>query len=168
MYSFARCANVATCRTARRCGLADRHPDTEITPILSCDEAGSTSTLGLSNELDCPYRPSTKSAEIRRGAEPLPELQESIAADALAVEKRMKDKQLGNADHPGSVPYLLRLPAVLRTTGLGRSTLYRLISERAFPPPVKLARRAVAWRQEEVQRWASARVPAAHRQGSGG
>ena len=79
----------------------------------------------------------------------------------------MKDKQLGNADHPGSVPYLLRLPAVLRTTGLGRSTLYRLISERAFPPPVKLARRAVAWRQEEVQRWASARAPAAHRQGSG-
>lgn len=79
----------------------------------------------------------------------------------------MKDKQLGNADHPGSVPYLLRLPAVLRTTGLGRSTLYRLISERAFPSPVKLSRRAVGWRQEEVQRWASARTPAAHRQGSG-
>jgi len=79
----------------------------------------------------------------------------------------MKDKQLGTADHPEPVPYLLRLPAVLRTTGLGRSTLYRLISERAFPPPVKLARRAVAWRQEEVHRWASARAPAAHRQGSG-
>lgn len=80
----------------------------------------------------------------------------------------MKDKQLGNADHAGSVPYLLRLPAVLRTTGLGRSTLYRLISEQAFPPPVKLASRAVAWRREEVQRWASASAPAAHRQGSGG
>ena len=77
----------------------------------------------------------------------------------------MKDKQLGNFDHLGSVPYLLRLPAVLRTTGLGRSTLYRLISERAFPPPVKLAKRAVAWRQEEVQQWAGARAPAAHRQG---
>ena len=79
----------------------------------------------------------------------------------------MKDKQLDSADHPGSVPYLLRLPAVLRTTGLGRSTLYRLISERAFPPPVKLARRAVAWRQDEVQKWASARAPAAHRQDPG-
>jgi prophage regulatory protein len=79
----------------------------------------------------------------------------------------MKDKQLVNADQPASLPYLLRLPAVLRTTGLGRSTLYKLIAERAFPPPVKLARRAVAWRQEEVQRWASARVPAADRQGSG-
>lgn len=79
----------------------------------------------------------------------------------------MKDKQLSNADPLGSVPYLLRLPAVLRTTGLGRSTLYRLISERAFPPPVKLAKRAVAWRQEEVQRWASARAPAAHGQRSG-
>ena len=62
----------------------------------------------------------------------------------------MKDKQLGSADDLGSVPYLLRLPAVLRLTGLGRSTLYRLISEGAFPPPVKLAKRASAWRQEEV------------------
>ncbi len=79
----------------------------------------------------------------------------------------MKDKQLGNADQHGHAPYLLRLPAVLRTTGLGRSTLYRLISERAFPPPVKLARRAVAWRQEEVQQWASARTPVAHRPSSG-
>jgi prophage regulatory protein len=87
--------------------------------------------------------------------------------DPSTAERPMKDKQLGNFDHLGSVPYLLRLPAVLRTTGLGRSTLYRLISERAFPPPVKLARRAVAWRQEEVQRWASARAPAAHRQRTG-
>ena len=79
----------------------------------------------------------------------------------------MKDRQLGNADLPGTVPYLLRLPAVLRATGLGRSTLYKLISERAFPPPVKLAKRAVAWRQEEVQRWASARLPEVHRQRSG-
>ena len=79
----------------------------------------------------------------------------------------MKDKQLGSADHHGSVPYLLRLPAVLRTTGLGRSTLYRLISEGAFPPPVKLAKRASAWRQPEVQRWVNACAPAAHRQGLG-
>lgn len=80
------------------------------------------------------------------------------------LEKHMNDKQLGNTEHLGSVPYLLRLPAVLRTTGLGRSTLYRLISEQAFPPPVKLAKRAVAWRQEEVQRWAKARVPTAQGQ----
>jgi prophage regulatory protein len=79
----------------------------------------------------------------------------------------MKDKQLDNADQPESLPYLLRLPAVLRTTGLGRSTLYKLISERSFPPPVKLAKRAVAWRREEVQQWAGARAPAAHRQDSG-
>ena len=78
----------------------------------------------------------------------------------------MKDKQLDSADIPGSVPYLLRLPAVLKTTGLGRSTLYRLISERTFPSPVKLAKRAVAWRHEEVQRWARARAPADHRTGS--
>ena len=78
----------------------------------------------------------------------------------------MKDKQVESAQIAGSVTYLLRLPAVLRATGLGRSTLYRLISERTFPPPVKLAKRAVAWWHEEVQRWASARAPAAHRQRS--
>jgi prophage regulatory protein len=102
---------------------------------------------------------------MRHAGGSLRELQESIAADAIEVEKCMKDKQLGNTDHSGSFPYLLRLPAVLRITGLGRSTLYRLISEGAFPPPVKLARRASAWRQEEVQWWASARAPAAHRPG---
>ena len=77
----------------------------------------------------------------------------------------MKDKQFGSADDLGSVPYLLRLPAVLRTTGLGRSTLYRLIYERASPPPVKLAKLAVAWRQEVGSSWAGARARAAHRQG---
>ena len=42
-------------------------------------------------------------SEISRnptGVESVSELQESIAADAFAVEKRMKDKQLGNADNP--------------------------------------------------------------------
>jgi len=79
----------------------------------------------------------------------------------------MKDKQLGSADNLGSVPYLLRLPAVLRTTGLGRSTLYRLIFERAFPPPVKLAKRAVAWRQEEVQQWGRRKSACGASAGSG-
>ena len=75
----------------------------------------------------------------------------------------MKDKQLGDATQPGPAPYLLRLPAVLRTTGLGRSTLYKLVAEQAFPPPVKLSKRAVGWRQTEVEAWAGAREAAAQR-----
>jgi prophage regulatory protein len=52
-----------------------------------------------------------------------------------------------------SVPRFLRLPAVLRATGLARSTVYRMVAERTFPAPVKLARRAVGWRQDDVRQW---------------
>jgi prophage regulatory protein len=56
----------------------------------------------------------------------------------------------------------LRLPSVVRRTGLARSTIYRLISEREFPPPVKLAGRAVGWRRSDLDRWSEARPSAAH------
>ena len=35
-------------------------------------------------------------------------------------------------------PVFLRMPTVMRMTGLGRSTIYRLIAERKFPSPVRL------------------------------
>jgi prophage regulatory protein len=47
----------------------------------------------------------------------------------------------------------MRLPAVLQATGLARSTVYRLIAEHAFPAPVKLAKRAVGWRHDDVWQW---------------
>jgi prophage regulatory protein len=48
---------------------------------------------------------------------------------------------------------LLRMPAVVRCTGLGRSTIYRLMASRQFPLPVKLTGRAVGWRKSDVDRW---------------
>jgi prophage regulatory protein len=54
----------------------------------------------------------------------------------------------------------LRLPSVLRRTGLGRSTIYRLMSERSFPAPVKLSGRAVGWRIADVDRWSETRPTA--------
>ena len=56
-----------------------------------------------------------------------------------------------------SLPQLLRLPAVLQATGLSRSTLYRMVAEHTFPAPVRLAKRAVAWRQEGVRQWSLGR-----------
>jgi prophage regulatory protein len=50
----------------------------------------------------------------------------------------------------------LRLPSVLRRTGLGRSTIYRLVANQQFPAPVRLAGRAVGWRQSDLDRWSSA------------
>jgi prophage regulatory protein len=48
---------------------------------------------------------------------------------------------------------LLRLPAVLLATGLGRSTLYELIASGDFPRQVKLTKRSVGWRSEEIEKW---------------
>lgn len=52
---------------------------------------------------------------------------------------------------------LVRLPGVIRMTGLGRSTIYRLMSERKFPAPVKLTERLNGWRAADVTAWCAAR-----------
>jgi prophage regulatory protein len=48
---------------------------------------------------------------------------------------------------------ILRMSAVRRRTGLGRSTIYRLIAARRFPAPVRLTGRAVGWRVADLDRW---------------
>lgn len=57
----------------------------------------------------------------------------------------------------------LRIWAVTHLTGLGRSTIYRLVAEDRFPLRVRLASRAVAWRRCDIERWSEAR-PLACRQ----
>ena len=59
-----------------------------------------------------------------------------------------------------AAPPLLRLPAVLHLTGLARSTVYRMVADHTFPAPVRIAKRAVAWRRDELQRWTEQRPPA--------
>ena len=48
---------------------------------------------------------------------------------------------------------LLRLDEVLSYTGLSRSELYRKMQEGTFPGSVKVSKRAVRWRESEVERW---------------
>ena len=38
--------------------------------------------------------------------------------------------------------------------------IYRLMAQRAFPTPVKLAKRSVGWRQHDVREWNEARPQA--------
>ena len=47
----------------------------------------------------------------------------------------------------------LRLPDVKAETGLGKTTIYQLIGEGAFPKPVKISSRAVAWREGAIEAW---------------
>lgn len=61
---------------------------------------------------------------------------------------------------PASVPavQILRLPQVCKVTGLGRSMIYQLESQRRFPSRVRIALRAVGWVESEVQLWLASRI----------
>ena len=76
----------------------------------------------------------------------------------------MSDRQPETQDHAADVqatPFL-RMAGVVRLTGLGRSTIYRLIAEDKFPSPVRLTKRAVAWRRVDLERWSEARPTVTH------
>jgi len=59
-------------------------------------------------------------------------------------------------------PVFVRMAAVVRMTGLGRSTIYRLMAEDKFPSPVRLAKRAVAWRRIDLEVWSAERPTVSH------
>ena len=59
-------------------------------------------------------------------------------------------------------PKFVRMPMVLQITGLGRSTIYRLIAEKKFPVPVRGGDRAVAWRKVDLDAWSEGRMPSSH------
>jgi prophage regulatory protein len=56
----------------------------------------------------------------------------------------------------------LRMPSVMQLTGLGRSTIYRLMAQQQFPCPVRVGVRAVAWRRSELAQWSETRPVASH------
>lgn len=55
---------------------------------------------------------------------------------------------------------LIRRPDVEKATGLRRSTIYAMMAEGSFPKPIRIGKRAVAWRASEVQAWIEAREAA--------
>ena len=63
----------------------------------------------------------------------------------------------GGAPSPEPTAFL-RMPSVIRQTGLGRSTIYRLMAEQRFPKAVRLSGRAIGWRATDVQQWAESRM----------
>ena len=52
---------------------------------------------------------------------------------------------------------ILRLPQVLETTRLSRSTIYSLIQKGRFPKPIKLGERASGWLWSDVCTWIESR-----------
>lgn len=53
---------------------------------------------------------------------------------------------------------ILRLPQVIELVGLKRSAIYQLIQQEKFPRPVRLSKRAVGWRSDEIEAWIESRA----------
>ncbi len=56
----------------------------------------------------------------------------------------------------------VRLATVIQATGLGRSTIYRLVASGAFSRPVHLGPRAIAWRWSDLKQWSATRAADHH------
>jgi prophage regulatory protein len=61
---------------------------------------------------------------------------------------------------------ILRLPEVMRRTGLRRDSIYRLGHDGAFPRPVKISERATGWIEAEVDAFVEQRIAARDAAGS--
>ena len=48
---------------------------------------------------------------------------------------------------------LIRRPEVERRVQLSRSSIYSMLAEGAFPSPIRIGRRAVAWRVKDIEDW---------------
>jgi len=48
---------------------------------------------------------------------------------------------------------IFRIKTVCDITGLPKSTVYAKMLNGEFPRPIKLGRRAVGWKSEELQAW---------------
>jgi len=57
-------------------------------------------------------------------------------------------------EHPKDIKdRYLRLPEVIRRSGLSRSSIYAAIKENLFPRQVLLGKRSVGWLESEIENW---------------
>ena len=59
---------------------------------------------------------------------------------------------------PAKPGKLQRLHSVEERTGFKKSSVYAGVKAGTFPAPVRLSARAVAWREEDIDRWINERV----------
>jgi len=60
---------------------------------------------------------------------------------------------------------ILRRHEVESQIGLSRSSIYQMMSDGDFPLPIKLGKRAVGWREQDLNEWLSNRVSSVRRRG---
>lgn len=59
---------------------------------------------------------------------------------------------------------VLKLKDVLSITGLGKTSLYKLIKLSQFPKPISLGLRAVGWLESEIEAWIQEKIDARDQQ----
>ena len=59
---------------------------------------------------------------------------------------------------------VLKLKDVLSKTGLGKTTLYKLIGLSEFPKPISLGLRSVGWLESEIEAWIQVKINARDQQ----
>ena len=52
---------------------------------------------------------------------------------------------------------IIRLPEVIRLTGLSKTSIYASIKIDGFPAPLKLTERARGWKADEIREWIESR-----------
>ncbi|HIF9086242.1 TPA: helix-turn-helix transcriptional regulator [Photobacterium damselae] len=55
---------------------------------------------------------------------------------------------------------IIRLPEVIKMTGLSRSTIYLRMSKGDFPQSISLGERAIGWLETDIELWLEACVVA--------
>ncbi len=55
---------------------------------------------------------------------------------------------------------ILRLPTILKRTGLSRSSIYLRISKGEFPRSISLGGRSVGWLEDDVESWLEEKIEA--------
>jgi prophage regulatory protein len=61
------------------------------------------------------------------------------------------------ADFQNNIDRLVRLKEFIRVTGLGRSTVYKLISEGLLERPIRISARIIGWRVSTVRAFIESR-----------
>jgi len=56
----------------------------------------------------------------------------------------------------------IRRKALEAKLGLSCSTIYAMMAANKFPRPIKIGRRAVGWRNSDIQAWVRSKVDAAN------
>ena len=66
-------------------------------------------------------------------------------------------RPMKNTQPEPQAPLLLSRPEVERLTGLSTGSIYRTMRHSDFPEPLRIAKRAVRWRADEIRSWIDGR-----------